>query len=65
MNFCSFYVQIIYSLVFSLVIAFISDALSAAADKVSVLSHDASFRRGFNEIVRLLAYLSDIYWYAI
>ncbi|KAH6806656.1 nuclear pore complex protein, partial [Perilla frutescens var. frutescens] len=43
--------QIIYSLLFSIVIAFISDALSTAPDKVSVLSHDASFRRGFNEIV--------------
>ncbi|XP_047969784.1 nuclear pore complex protein NUP205 isoform X2 [Salvia hispanica] len=43
--------QIIYSLLFSIVIAFISDALSATPDKVSVLSHDASFRHGFNEIV--------------
>ncbi|XP_042036809.1 nuclear pore complex protein NUP205-like isoform X2 [Salvia splendens] len=43
--------QIIYSLLFSIVIAFISDALSTAPDKVSVLSHDASFRHGFNEIV--------------
>ena len=53
--------QIIYSLLFSIVIAFISDALSATPDKVSVLSHDASFRHGFNEIVRLLTYFIDIY----
>ncbi|KAG6391132.1 hypothetical protein SASPL_148883 [Salvia splendens] len=43
--------QIIYSLLFSIVIAFISDALGTTPDKVSVLSHDASFRHGFNEIV--------------
>lgn len=51
-KFYPFCVQIIYSLLFSLVIAFISDALSTAPDKVPVLSHDASFRRDFNEIVR-------------
>ncbi|KAL8040622.1 hypothetical protein ABFX02_10G109900 [Erythranthe guttata] len=43
--------QITFSLLFSLVIAFISDALSTTADKASVLSNDASFRREFNEIV--------------
>ncbi|XAR66900.1 hypothetical protein NMG60_11013275 [Bertholletia excelsa] len=43
--------QITCSLLFSLVIAFISDALSAAPDKASVLSHDASFRHEFHETV--------------
>lgn len=43
--------QIIYSLLFSLVIALISDALSTAPDKVSVLSQDSSFRRSFNDTV--------------
>ncbi|GFS40925.1 nuclear pore complex protein [Actinidia rufa] len=43
--------QITYSLLFSLVIALISDALSAAPDKVSVLSRDASFRHEFQETV--------------
>ncbi|XP_035542991.1 nuclear pore complex protein NUP205 isoform X2 [Juglans regia] len=43
--------QITFSLLFSLVIALISDALSAAPDKASVLSRDASFRREFHEIV--------------
>lgn len=60
MEFYSFSVQIIYSLLFSIVIAFISDALSTAPDKVSVLSHDASFRHGFNETVRVLTYFIDI-----
>lgn len=46
--------QITFSLLFSLVIALISDALSAAPDKASVLSRDASFRREFHEIVRLV-----------
>jgi len=45
-------VQITFSLLFSLVIAFISDALSAVPDKGSILSHDASFRKEFHEIVR-------------
>lgn len=40
------------SLLFSLVIAFISDALSAMHDKASILSRDASFRREFHDIVR-------------
>ncbi|KAL5547863.1 hypothetical protein UlMin_003094 [Ulmus minor] len=43
--------QITHSLLFSLVIAFVSDALSAVPDKESVLSRDASFRREFHEIV--------------
>ncbi|XP_030954556.1 nuclear pore complex protein NUP205 isoform X1 [Quercus lobata] len=43
--------QITFSLLFSLVIAFVSDALSAAPDKTSVLSSDASFRHEFHEIV--------------
>ncbi|KAE9464397.1 hypothetical protein C3L33_03696, partial [Rhododendron williamsianum] len=43
--------QIAYSLLFSLVIAVISDALSTAPDKMSVLSRDASFRREFQETV--------------
>ncbi|KAL6558481.1 hypothetical protein OROMI_018831 [Orobanche minor] len=46
--------QITYSLLFALVIAFISDALSTAPEKVPVLSHDASFRRKFNEMVMML-----------
>ncbi|KAL4302983.1 hypothetical protein GQ457_10G003370 [Hibiscus cannabinus] len=43
--------QITHSLLFSLVIAFVSDALSALSDKLSILSHDASFRKEFQEIV--------------
>ncbi|KAF5945828.1 hypothetical protein HYC85_016056 [Camellia sinensis] len=43
--------QITYSLLFSVVIAVISDALSAAPDKMSVLSRDASFRHEFQETV--------------
>ncbi|KAK8523521.1 hypothetical protein V6N13_113466 [Hibiscus sabdariffa] len=43
--------QITHSLLFSLVIAFVSDALSALSDKSSILSHDASFRKEFQEIV--------------
>ncbi|XP_051130999.1 nuclear pore complex protein NUP205 [Andrographis paniculata] len=43
--------QITYSLLFSLVISFISDALSTLSDKVPVLSHDASFRSEFHDIV--------------
>lgn len=45
-------VQITYSLLFSLIIAFLSDALSAVSDNSSILSHDASFRKEFHEIVR-------------
>ncbi|KAF2282365.1 hypothetical protein GH714_043827 [Hevea brasiliensis] len=43
--------QISFSLLFALVIAFISDALGAVPDKASILSHDASFRREFHEIL--------------
>ncbi|CAN4094283.1 unnamed protein product [Withania somnifera] len=43
--------QITYSLLFSLVVALISDALSAVPDKTSVLSRDASFRLEFQESV--------------
>ncbi|KAK4397041.1 Nuclear pore complex protein, partial [Sesamum angolense] len=43
--------QITYSLLFSLVIAFISDALSTVPNKAPVLSQDTSFRREFHEIV--------------
>lgn len=43
--------QITYSLLFSLVVALISDALSAVPDKTSVLCHDASFRQEFQESV--------------
>ncbi|PIA65680.1 hypothetical protein AQUCO_00100883v1 [Aquilegia coerulea] len=43
--------QVTFSLLFSLLIAFISDALSTVPDKASVLSHDASFRREFQDIV--------------
>ncbi|KAI4335735.1 hypothetical protein L6164_014349 [Bauhinia variegata] len=43
--------QITFSLLFSLVIAFVSDGLSTVPDKASILSSDASFRREFHEIV--------------
>ncbi|CAM8923419.1 unnamed protein product [Rhodiola kirilowii] len=43
--------QITFSLLFSIVIAFISDALGAMSGKVSVLSSDSSLRREFQEIV--------------
>lgn len=46
------FMQIIFSLLFSLVIAFVSDALSAVPDKASVLSSDSSFRCEFHELVR-------------
>ena len=51
------FLQITFSLLFSLVIAFVSDALNAVPDKASVLSHDASFRHEFHEIVRHKAWL--------
>lgn len=47
------YMQITFSILFSLVIAFISDALGTVPDKASVLSRDASFRSEFQEIVSL------------
>ncbi|KAL5729570.1 hypothetical protein ACHQM5_002502 [Ranunculus cassubicifolius] len=43
--------QVAFSLLFSLIIAFISDALSTMPDKASVLSHDTHFRREFQETV--------------
>uniref|UniRef100_A0A2P2MHU4 Uncharacterized protein MANES_05G119700 n=1 Tax=Rhizophora mucronata TaxID=61149 RepID=A0A2P2MHU4_RHIMU len=43
--------QITFSLLFFLVITFVSDALNAVPDKASILSRDASFRKEFNEIV--------------
>ncbi|XP_048227687.1 nuclear pore complex protein NUP205 isoform X2 [Ricinus communis] len=43
--------QIAFCLLFSLVIAFMSDALSALPDKASILSCDASFRKEFHEIL--------------
>lgn len=43
--------QVAFSLLFSLIIAFISDALSTVADKASVLSHDVQFRQEFQELV--------------
>ncbi|KAJ7956691.1 Nuclear pore complex protein [Quillaja saponaria] len=43
--------QITFSLLFSLVIGFISDGLSTVPDKVSVLTSDVSFRREFHEMV--------------
>lgn len=47
------YLQITFSLLFSLIITFLSDALSAVPDKSSILSSDASFRKEFHEAVRL------------
>ncbi|KAL1816058.1 hypothetical protein ACET3Z_018632 [Daucus carota] len=41
--------QITYSILFSLIIAFISDALSGSPDKSSLLSSDASFRHECQE----------------
>lgn len=43
--------QVIYSLLFSLVIAFISDALSTVPDKEAVLSCDPSFKNDFQKTV--------------
>ncbi|XP_021760813.1 nuclear pore complex protein NUP205-like [Chenopodium quinoa] len=43
--------QITYGILFSLVIAFTSDALSTVPEKVSVLSRDVSFRQEFQDIV--------------
>ncbi|MED6124108.1 hypothetical protein PIB30_056009 [Stylosanthes scabra] len=43
--------QITFSLLFTLVIAFVSDGLSTVPDKASVLSSNASFRREFHELV--------------
>lgn len=43
--------QIAFGLLFSLVITFISDALSTVPDKASTLAGDTSFRREFHELV--------------
>ncbi|KAJ0238992.1 hypothetical protein HA466_0235130 [Hirschfeldia incana] len=43
--------QINFSLLFSLIITFISDAISALSDKSSMISQDASFRTEFQNIV--------------
>ncbi|XP_057969128.1 nuclear pore complex protein NUP205 isoform X2 [Malania oleifera] len=43
--------QITFSLLFALIIAFVSDALGALPDRTSILSRDSSFRREFQDIV--------------
>ncbi|CAN1216810.1 Nuclear pore complex protein NUP205 [Linum perenne] len=43
--------QIVVSVFFALVIAFVSDALSAVPEKKSILSLDSNFRKEFQEIV--------------
>ncbi|KAL2340478.1 hypothetical protein Fmac_008418 [Flemingia macrophylla] len=43
--------QITFCLLFALVIAFVSDGLSAVPDKASVLSSNTSFRHEFHELV--------------
>ncbi|XP_031489765.1 nuclear pore complex protein NUP205 isoform X2 [Nymphaea colorata] len=43
--------QIVFSLLFGIVISFISDALSTAPDKTSILCNDTSFRREFQELM--------------
>ncbi|KAK1417250.1 hypothetical protein QVD17_26375 [Tagetes erecta] len=43
--------QITYSLLFSLIISLVSDALSASTDNMSILSQDPSFRNDFHETV--------------
>ncbi|PKU70654.1 hypothetical protein MA16_Dca018731 [Dendrobium catenatum] len=43
--------QITISLMFSLVISFVSDALSSSFVKTSLLSHDATFRTEFQKLV--------------
>ncbi|KAL0915304.1 hypothetical protein M5K25_015711 [Dendrobium thyrsiflorum] len=43
--------QITISLMFSLVISFVSDALSSSSVKTSLLSHDATFRIEFQKLV--------------
>lgn len=44
--------QITFSLLFSLITTFVSDAISALSDKSSMISQDASFRTEFQDIVR-------------
>lgn len=46
-----FFLQIVFSLLFSIIIAFVSDALSSVPNKASVLSSDASFRNEFQDTV--------------
>ncbi|CAN6456375.1 unnamed protein product [Victoria cruziana] len=43
--------QIVFSLLFGIVISFISDALSTVPDKTSILCNDTSFRRDFQELM--------------
>ncbi|CAH2060609.1 unnamed protein product [Thlaspi arvense] len=43
--------QITFSLLFSLIITFVSDAISALSDKSSMISQDASFRTEFQDMV--------------
>ncbi|EOA12740.1 hypothetical protein CARUB_v10028249mg [Capsella rubella] len=43
--------QITFSLLFSLIITFVSDAISGLSDKSSMISQDASFRKDFQDIV--------------
>ncbi|CAH8279240.1 unnamed protein product [Arabidopsis lyrata] len=43
--------QITFSLLFSLIITFVSDAISGLSDKSSMISQDASFRTDFQDIV--------------
>ncbi|THU61042.1 hypothetical protein C4D60_Mb07t19100 [Musa balbisiana] len=45
------HLQIAFSLLFTLVITFISDALSTVPDKPSVLSNDPSFKHEFHDLV--------------
>ncbi|XP_019419243.1 PREDICTED: nuclear pore complex protein NUP205-like [Lupinus angustifolius] len=47
--------QITFSLLFALVVAFVSDGLSTVLDKASVLSSNASFRCEFHELVMAAA----------
>ncbi|VVB01678.1 unnamed protein product [Arabis nemorensis] len=50
--------QITFSLLFSLITTFVSDAISALSDKSSTISQDASFRAEFQNIV--MASSSDL-----
>uniref|UniRef100_I1NYC7 Nuclear pore complex protein NUP205 n=1 Tax=Oryza glaberrima TaxID=4538 RepID=I1NYC7_ORYGL len=44
-------IQITYGVLFSLVVTFVSDALSTSHEKPSLSSSDSSFRRDFHELV--------------
>lgn len=48
----SMFVQVALSLLFSLVIAFVSVSLNTAADNASMLTLEDSFKNEFHEIVR-------------